>query len=83
LLEGTRQKIVIMWKPAETAPFDEDITVLISDGCRSPCWVVSGKKRPLAVVPRYDVIGRALVTGCRYPRTNASHVDHTDAGLAF
>jgi hypothetical protein len=52
-----------MWKPAETAPFDEDITVLVSDGCRSPyvllkaCqrtkagWVVSGKKTPLAVVP--------------------------------
>jgi hypothetical protein len=52
-----------MWNPAETAPFDEDITVLVSDGCRSPyvlskpCqrtkagWVVSGKKTPLAVVP--------------------------------
>ena len=52
-----------MWKPAETAPFDEDITVLVSDGRRSPyvllkpCqrtqagWVVSGKKTPLAVVP--------------------------------
>jgi hypothetical protein len=52
-----------MWKPAETAPFDEDITVLVSDGCKSPyvllkpCrrttagWVVSGKKTPLAVVP--------------------------------
>jgi hypothetical protein len=27
-----------MWKPAETAPFDEDITVLVSDGCtRSLC----------------------------------------------
>jgi hypothetical protein len=46
-----------------TAPFDEDGTVLVSDGCRSPyilvkpCqrtkagWVVSGKKTPLAVVP--------------------------------
>jgi hypothetical protein len=52
-----------MWKPAETAPFDEDITVLVSDGCRGPyvllkpCqrtkagWVVSGKKTPLALVP--------------------------------
>jgi hypothetical protein len=52
-----------MWKPAETAPFDEDITVLVSDGCKSPyvllkpCrrttagWVVSGRKTPLAVVP--------------------------------
>ena len=45
------------------SPFDEDISVLVSDGCRSsyvllkPCqqtqagWVVSGKKTPLAVVP--------------------------------
>jgi hypothetical protein len=51
-----------MWKPAETAPLDEDITVLVSDGSRAyvllkPCqrtkagWVVSGKKTPLAVVP--------------------------------
>jgi hypothetical protein len=55
--------IASMWKPAETAPFDEDVTVLVSDGCRSPyvllkpcqrtkaVWVVSGKKTPLAVVP--------------------------------
>jgi hypothetical protein len=58
-----RKGLPAMWKPAETAPFDEDITVLVSDGCRSPyvlpkpCqrtktgWVVSGKKTPLAVVP--------------------------------
>ena len=52
-----------MWKPADTAPFDQDITVLVSDGRRSPyvllkpCqrtkegWVLSGRKTPLAVVP--------------------------------
>jgi hypothetical protein len=51
-----------MWKAAETAPFDEDITVLVSDGSKpyvllKPCrrtsagWVVSGKKTLLAVVP--------------------------------
>jgi hypothetical protein len=65
LLNGCRRCKTIgnMWKPAETAPFDEDVTVLVSDGCRSPyilvkpCqrtkagWVVSGKKTPLAVVP--------------------------------
>ncbi len=60
---GAKQKLLRMWKPAETAPFDEDITVLVSDGSKSPyvllkpCrrtsagWVVSGKKTPLAVVP--------------------------------
>jgi hypothetical protein len=52
-----------MWKSAETAPFDEDITVLVSDARKGPyvllkpCrrtkegWVVSGKKTPLAVMP--------------------------------
>jgi hypothetical protein len=52
-----------MWKSAESAPFDEDITVLVSDGRKDPyvhlkpCrrtkqgWVVSGKKTPLAVIP--------------------------------
>jgi hypothetical protein len=51
-----------MWKPAESAPFDEDITILVSDGRKGPyvylkpCrrtkqgWVVSGKKTRLAVI---------------------------------
>jgi hypothetical protein len=69
-----------MWKRAETAPFDQDITILVSDGCRSPyvllkpCrrtaegWVVSGKKTPLAVVPlKWMPLQRDPVRG-RYRR---------------
>ena len=62
-IAGVQNRISRMWKSADTAPFDEDITVLVSDGCKSPyvllkpCrrthagWVVSGRKTPLAVVP--------------------------------
>jgi hypothetical protein len=52
-----------MWKNMESAPSDEDVTLLVSDCCREPyelpkpCrrtpagWVISGTKTPLAVLP--------------------------------
>jgi hypothetical protein len=69
-----------MWKRADTAPFDQDITVLVSDGCRSPyvllrpCqrtgegWVVSGTKTPLAVVPLKWMPLQSVPTRGRYRR---------------
>jgi hypothetical protein len=52
-----------MWNNVESAPSDEDVTLLVSDCCREPyellkpCrrtqagWVISGTKTPLAVLP--------------------------------
>jgi hypothetical protein len=51
------------WKPLDTAPFDQDVTLTVSDGrgttyaLKSPCrltaagWVSSSKGTPLAVTP--------------------------------
>jgi hypothetical protein len=51
------------WKPIDTAPFDQDLMLMVSDGrgdpyaFKSPCrltgagWVSSNKGTPLAVTP--------------------------------
>jgi hypothetical protein len=51
------------WKPIESAPSDEDVTVQVTDGhgkpytLRNPCrltaagWISSGKGTPLTVTP--------------------------------
>jgi hypothetical protein len=51
------------WKPIDTAPFDQDVRVVVSDGrgdpylmphpCRRTAagWVSSGKGTPLVVTP--------------------------------
>jgi hypothetical protein len=51
------------WKPIDTAPLDQDVTLLVSDGQGTPYtlkvpfrltaagWVSSGKGTPLAVTP--------------------------------
>ena len=51
------------WKPIDSAPLDEDVTLLVTDGrgrsyrLPNPCrltasgWVSSSKRTPLAVAP--------------------------------
>jgi hypothetical protein len=51
------------WRPIDTAPFDQDLALLVTDGqsepyeLKYPCsltaagWVSSGKGTPLAVTP--------------------------------
>jgi hypothetical protein len=61
-------------KPIDSAPFDQDVTLLVSDGYGKPCvlkspfrltsagWISSGKGTPLAVAPlqwRLDARPRA------------------------
>jgi hypothetical protein len=51
------------WKPLDTAPFDQDVTLMVSDGRGTPYalkspfrltaagWVSANKRTPLVVTP--------------------------------